>query len=129
MLLAPRGAWAQEAPKMFPSNRPPLGQRKFVSKAVEREIERVSGLIKDPELAWLFQNCFPNTLDTTVYMGQVGGKTDAFVITGDIPCLWLRDSAAQLRPYLHLTREDPQLAELFRGLIRRHARCVLIDPY
>jgi len=129
LLLAPRMVLAQEAPKMFPSNRPALGQRKFVSKAVEREIERVSGLIKDPELAWLFQNCFPNTLDTTVFMGQVGGKTDAFVITGDIPCLWLRDSAAQLRPYLHLTREDPLLAELFRGLIRRHARCVLIDPY
>ncbi len=111
------------------SNRPAPAQRRFVSKAVEAEIERVSGLIRDPELRWLFGNCFPNTLDTTVFLGQLDGKSDAFVITGDIDALWLRDSAAQLRPYLHLVRKDPHLAELFRGLIRRHARCVLLDPY
>ena len=114
---------------MFTSNRPPVGDRRFVSKAVEREVNRVSTLIKDPELAWLFQNCFPNTLDTTVFMGTANGHDDAFVITGDIAALWLRDSAAQLRPYLHLVRGDGQLTRLYRGLIRRHARCVLIDPY
>ena len=114
---------------MLTSNRPPVGDRRFVSKAVEREVNRVSTLIKDPELAWLFQNCFPNTLDTTVFMGTANGHDDAFVITGDIAALWLRDSAAQLRPYLHLVRGDGQLTRLYRGLIRRHARCVLIDPY
>ena len=114
---------------MLTSNRPPVGDRRFVSKAVEREVNRVSTLIKDPELAWLFQNCFPNTLDTTVFMGTANGHDDAFVITGDIAALWLRDSAAQLRPYLHLVRGDAQLTRLYRGLIRRHARCVLIDPY
>jgi len=113
----------------MPSNRPALPARKFVSPAVEREIERVRALIADPQLAWLFGNCFPNTLDTTVFMGMADGHEDAFVITGDIPCLWLRDSAAQLRPYLHLAKGDEQLGALFRGLIRRHARCVLIDPY
>ena len=111
------------------SNRPAPADRRFVSKAVEREIDRVSAMIRDPELAWLFGNCFPNTLDTTVFMGQMDGKADAFVITGDIPALWLRDSAAQLRPYLHLAAEDAHLRELYRGLIRRHARCVLLDPY
>lgn len=111
------------------SNRPVPADRRFVSKAVEREIDRVSALIRDPELAWLFGNCFPNTLDTTVFMGEVEGKADAFVITGDIPALWLRDSAAQLRPYLHLAAGDAPLRELYRGLIRRHARCVLLDPY
>ena len=114
---------------MFTSNRPAPGVRRFVSPAVEREVERVAALIADPELAWLFQNCLPNTLDTTVFMGEVSGQPDAFVITGDISCLWLRDSAAQLRPYLHLARGDAQLTQLYRGLIRRHARCVLIDPY
>ena len=114
---------------MFQSNRPVPAARKFVSPAVERELVRVSALIADPELAWLFQNCFPNTLDTTVSLGQLDGQPDAFVITGDIDALWLRDSAAQLRPYLHLVRGDAQLTQLYRGLIRRHARCVLIDPY
>lgn len=114
---------------MFPSNRPPLAQRKFVSKVVEREIDRVSALIADPELAWLFGNCFPNTLDTTVSLGEADGHDDAFVITGDIDALWLRDSSAQSRPYLHLVRQDEGLRRLYRGLIRRHARCVLADPY
>ena len=114
---------------MLQSNRPVLALRKFASPAIERELARVSALIADPELAWLFGNCFPNTLDTTVTLGQLDGQPDAFVITGDIDALWLRDSAAQLRPYLHLARGDAQLTQLYRGLIRRHARCVLIDPY
>ncbi|PKB24966.1 hypothetical protein B0I00_0146 [Novosphingobium kunmingense] len=114
---------------MPPSNRPAVAARRFASPAVEREIERVSALIADPELRWLFSNCYPNTLDTTVLLGTVDGKDDAFVITGDIPALWLRDSAAQLRPYLHLARGDAALTALYRGLIRRHARCVLLDPY
>ncbi|WP_309752697.1 glycoside hydrolase family 125 protein [Novosphingobium sp.] len=128
MMLAPSLLRAQET-RMFTSNRPPASARRFVSKAVEGEIARVSGLIKDPELAWMFGNCFPNTLDTTVTLGTMDGKPDAFVITGDIDALWLRDSAAQMRPYLHLVREDEQLRQVYRGLIRRHARCVLLDPY
>ncbi len=111
------------------SKRPEPADRRFTSPAVEREIARVSARIADPELRWLFANCYPNTLDTTVKMGSVDGKPDAFVITGDIPCLWLRDSAAQVRPYLHLVRDDPKLAELFRGLIARQAHSILIDPY
>ena len=101
-----------------------------MSKAVEAEITRISKLIADPTLRWMFGNCYPNTLDTTVLsLGEVNGKADAFVITGDIPCLWLRDSAAQLRPYLHLVKRDPALGRLFRGLIGRQARSILIDPY
>ena len=117
------------APSLI-SKRPPVAERRFVSKAVEAEITRVSKLIADPTLRWMFGNCYPNTLDTTVLsLGEVNGKPDAFVITGDIPCLWLRDSAAQLRPYLHLVKRDPALGRLFRGLIGRQARSILIDPY
>lgn len=112
------------------SKRPPVAERRFVSKAVEAEITRISKLIADQTLRWMFGNCYPNTLDTTVLsLGEVNGKPDAFVITGDIPCLWLRDSAAQLRPYLHLVKRDPALGRLFRGLIGRQARSILIDPY
>ena len=120
---------ATAAPRDLPSRRPPVADRRFTSPAVEREIARVSALIADPELRWLFANCYPNTLDTTVKMGLVDGKPDAFVITGDIPCLWLRDSSAQLHPYLPLVRQDATLRELFRGLIARQARSILIDPY
>lgn len=132
MLVVPARLLAQPGEPglpMFQSNRPAPAARRFVSPAVEREIARVTALIRDPQLAWLFANCYPNTLDTTVFAGTWDGHDDAFVITGDIPALWLRDSSAQLRPYLALVREDDGLRSLYRGLIRRHARCVLVDPY
>lgn len=128
--LAATGTGAIAAPAgAFESKRPAPSDRKFASRAVEREIARISTRIGDPELRWMFANCYPNTLDTTVFMDRVDGKPDAFVITGDIECMWLRDSSAQLNPYLHLAREDAVLRELFRGLIARQARSILIDPY
>lgn len=114
----------------YESQRPPLAKRKFVSKAVDAEIEKVKALIADPELAWLFENCFPNTLDTTiVHYGELRGKADTFVITGDIDAMWLRDSSAQIFPYLPFVNTDADLKKLVQGVINRHARSVLIDPY
>src|SRR5581483_270015 len=75
----------------FPSRRPPAAERKFVSEAVEGTIQEMTRSIADHELAWLFENCFPNTLDTTVRTGTVDGKPDTFVVTGDIEAMWLRD--------------------------------------
>jgi uncharacterized protein len=89
----------------------------------------VKARIADPEIGWLFENCYPNTLDTTVRTGMAGGESDTFVITGDIEAMWLRDSSAQLQTYVHLAPQDPALRQLFRGAIRRQARCILIDPY
>ncbi|WP_353230470.1 glycoside hydrolase family 125 protein [Novosphingobium sp.] len=128
------GALPEAAPRAqaaeFVSRRPVPAQRRFTSPAVEAEIARVSALIADPELAWLYANCYPNTLDTTVEIGTLpGGRPDSFILTGDIPAMWLRDSAAQVWGYLHLARGDAALQRLYRGLIGRHARSILIDPY
>ncbi|WP_425602608.1 glycoside hydrolase family 125 protein [Luteibacter flocculans] len=113
----------------FVTQRPPVGKRKFTSDAVEKLIASTKKKIADPELAWLFENCFPNTLDTTVEIGRLDGYEDTFVVTGDIDAMWLRDSSAQVWPYLPLTPKDEALRKLFRGLIRRQARCISIDPY
>jgi meiotically up-regulated gene 157 (Mug157) protein len=113
----------------FVSKRPPVGQRKFVSRAVEETIVRVKSKIRDPELAWMFENCYPNTLDTTVEFSAAGGKPDTFIITGDIDAMWLRDSACQVWPYVALAKSDSDLRKMFQGLIGRQARCILVDPY
>jgi meiotically up-regulated gene 157 (Mug157) protein len=121
-------ALAAAAPRLT-SKRPPPSGRKFVSQAVERQLAAVRASIADPKLAWMFENCYPNTLDTTVQIGTLDGKPDTFVITGDIDAMWLRDSSAQVHPYLPLASRDAALRHLYRGLIRRQARCIRIDPY
>src|SRR6266496_4757807 len=113
----------------FVSKRPAAGQRKFVSEAVEAKIVEVKRAIADPELAWLFENCFPNTLDTTVTFGTREHRPDTLVITGDINAMWLRDSTAQIMPYLPLAREDKKLKDLIGGVINRQTLCILIDRY
>ena len=127
LALAPSLAWSAET--AFPVVRPSADRRKFKSPAVERTIARVQAGTGNQELAWMFGNCFPNTLDTTVDFSVVNGRPDTYVITGDIDAMWLRDSSAQVWPYLPLMAEDPQLQQLIAGVINRQTRCIHKDPY
>jgi len=113
----------------LPHARTALADRHFTSAAVEALIPRIQKGIADPALSVIFENCFPNTLDTTVYPGSFEGHPDTYVVTGDIDAMWLRDSSAQVWPYLPLAKDDPKLRQLLEGLIRRQARMILIDPY
>ena len=113
----------------FPIVRIPEAKRKFKSKAVERVIAEVKSKIGNKEIAWMFENCFPNTLDTTVEFEMIDGKPDTYVITGDIDAMWLRDSSAQVWPYLPLCKEDKDLQQLIKGVINRQVKCILLDPY
>lgn len=90
-------------------------------------VDRVAEATQDyPKLARIFRNALLNTLQTTVQRKEDG---TTFVITGDIPAMWLRDSAAQVRPFLVLAAEDPELADMIEGLVRRQIACILQDPY
>ena len=113
----------------FPIVRMAAAQRKFSSAVIEDTINRMKIGIKDPEVAWLFENCFPNTLDTTVHFKIKEGRPDTFVITGDIHAMWLRDSTAQVWPYLPLITKDERLKQLIAGVVNRQTECILIDPY
>ena len=114
----------------YSSNRPKEKQRLFRSTAVEKEIARVQKLLKNRKLSWMFANCFPNTLDTTVHFRKGSdGKPDTFVYTGDIHAMWLRDSGAQVWPYVQLANNDPKLKEMLAGVILRQFKCINIDPY
>lgn len=127
-LMQPNTLFAGYRPQ-FVSQRPAPGARKFTSVALEQQMDTIKRAIPDAELAWMFENCYPNTLDTTVDFGELNGKPDTFVITGDIDAMWLRDSCAQVWPYLPLMKADDPLRLLVQGLVNRQVQCVLLDPY
>ena len=79
----------------FVSQRPKANDRLFRSDAVEKKIKEIKAMLKNPYLAWMFENCFPNTLDTTVHFRHTDGKPDTFVYTGDIHAMSVS--------YTHLT--------------------------
>lgn len=116
--------------KVYKSKRPPVEERLFISTAVEKKIKEVQQLLSgNPRLAWMFANCFPNTLESTVHYRVIDGEDDTFVYTGDIPAMWLRDSGAQVWPYVQLANDDPQLKKMLRGVILRQLKCINIDRY
>lgn len=129
LLLADKVAFAAPPMASFPVVRVAPEKRRFTSKAVESAIAEFKKNVKNEELGWLFENCFPNTLDTTVFHQTKDGKPDTYVITGDIDAMWLRDSSAQVWPYIHFIKEDKALQDLIAGVINRQTTCILKDPY
>lgn len=113
----------------FPVVRVAASKRHFQSTAVESAIAEFHKNVKNKELAWLFENCFPNTLDTTVTYTENNGRPDTYVITGDIDAMWLRDSTAQVTPYLPLVKGDKKLQDLIAGVVNHQVKSILKDPY
>ncbi|KIX08747.1 uncharacterized protein Z518_03404 [Rhinocladiella mackenziei CBS 650.93] len=135
-----------DGPLQLPYQRPHPQCRKFSSAAVEKVIEDLYPRIKDPDLAHIFRNAFPNTLDTTVLWHVDGVETHApksrlvrdqdrwkgaqsFIVTGDINAEWLRDSTNQLAQYQLLAKSAPDISNLLLGAINTQAEFVISSPY
>jgi len=127
LLLTNGLSFAQD--KTFPTVRVPLSKRHFTSQAIEEAINEFTVNVRNKELGWLFGNCFPNTIDTTIFFGTKDGIPDTYVITGDIDAMWLRDSSAQVWPYVNFAKKDEPLRHLIAGVINRQVSCILRDPY
>ena len=128
-LSVPNIISAKSFSSKYPTVRVPKEERRFTSAVIEDTIQKLQNDLKDKELGWMFGNCFPNTLDTTVFYKEINHRPDTFVITGDIHAMWLRDSSAQVWPYLPFLNKDKDLKALVAGVINRQSSCILIDPY
>jgi meiotically up-regulated gene 157 (Mug157) protein len=129
----------------LPFQRPSKHCRTFTSPFVEKTIRDMTEKIVDKDIARLFENAFPNTLDTTVRWhtdGTVKHKKSrqtwdadawtgpqSFIVTGDINAEWLRDSTNQLAQYQHLAKKDKEIHTLILGAINTQAEYVIGSPY
>ncbi|KAL3474001.1 hypothetical protein BJX99DRAFT_232521 [Aspergillus californicus] len=132
-----------DGPLNLPFQRPAIECRTFNSSLVDQIIEDVTSRMVDKDLAQLFRNAFPNTLDTTIRWHTDGSTTGArkgkkdsqwdgpqsFVVTGDINAEWLRDSTNQLSNYQTLAKRDRALYNLILGAINTQAEFVIQSPY
>lgn len=113
----------------LPFQRPTEQCRTFSADSVEKVIGDMNARLTDPDLARLFENCFPNTLDTTVLWHHNGSDPQSFIVTGDINALWLRDAHKQVQIYSPLAKSDPKIKKLILGLINTQSDFVLSHPY
>lgn len=96
--------------------------------SVQTFMDKMSTLCQKDHPRWAenFKAGFANTLLTTVRRYDDGST---FLLTGDIPAMWLRDSTAQFRPYLVIAKEDDDIKAMISGLVQRQFRYINMDPY
>ena len=102
-----------------------------MQKEIPNSVKNFMGQVKrqfadSPKLGQMFEQCYCNTITTTVRDMEDG---TSHVITGDIPAMWLRDSAAQIRPYLVLAKEDDTIRDMIKRVLSRQFQFILTDPY
>ncbi|KHN93971.1 DUF1237 domain protein [Metarhizium album ARSEF 1941] len=117
-----------EGPLNLPFMRPIEACRTFTSPVVEKVIREMKSRIRDADLARLFENTFPSTLDTTVKYFDPEANL-AFIVTGDITAQWLRDTGNQFAHLYRLLPEDDNLRDLVRAVINTEARYISRYPY
>ena len=94
---------------------------------IEEVLKEADYVLKDnPQLLKMFKQCFVSTIETTL---KKVNDDETFIITGDIPAMWLRDSSTQVNHYLPFVAQDQELSDLIAGLINKQVQCILLDPY
>ncbi|WP_144759088.1 glycoside hydrolase family 125 protein [Curtobacterium sp. 9128] len=96
-----------------------------VSAALRTAADAVRGAL-GVEVGDRVEDALRRTLTDTITLDEDGS---AFVITGDIPAMWLRDSTTQMLPYLRFVHACPPLADVLVGVVRRQFRSIEHDPY
>lgn len=101
---------------------------KDIPTSVQHFMDEITKKCGEAHADWAvnFNAAFANTLLTTVKRHEDG---TTFLLTGDIPAMWLRDSTAQVRPYLVIAKEDEDLAAMISGLVKKQFFYINIDPY
>ena len=89
-------------------------------------VENFKKRIHDENLREMFDRCFFNTAYTTAFLEDDGS---AFIITGDIPAMWLRDSAAQVMQYLFFAKECVSVQKFIKGVLKKQFGYILLDGY
>ncbi|KAI1006025.1 Meiotically up-regulated 157 protein [Podosphaera aphanis] len=131
---------SSKGPMKLPFQRPSIYCRTFSSPVVEKVISDVTERMVDKDLARIFENAFPNTLDTTVKWHDDGSRAkskgdrkwagaQSFVVTGDINAEWLRDSTNQLLQYQPLAKKDVGIYNVILGAINTQVEFVIESPY
>ena len=134
-----------EGKRKFPFLRPPPDCRTFPLPALEDMLDEVKKAVRDPDLFRLFENTYPATLDSWVKWRGYATKKDkttgeetktdeelAYVVSGDVNAMGLRDSANQMYSYLPLllaSKDKDSLASLWRGVLNSQARYIAVSPY
>ncbi|ECL7817615.1 TPA: glycoside hydrolase family 125 protein [Listeria innocua] len=93
---------------------------------IQTSTEQIKKELNNQKLADMYEKCMENTLDTTIKIRE-NGLT--FILTGDIPAMWLRDSVCQVRPFLLFAKENEEIESMLIGLSKEQVRLVGIDPY
>mmetsp|Transcript_33965 Transcript_33965/g.85186 ORF Transcript_33965/g.85186 Transcript_33965/m.85186 type:complete len:715 (+) Transcript_33965:1-2145(+) len=98
--------------------------------AKESVYRQVNHLLRPDERNEILQLCgraLNHPITTAVALRGLG--EDAHVSTGDIPDMWLRDSAFEIAIYMPRMVAKPALRLAVEGTIRRHAFDITMDPY
>ncbi|EAF5054170.1 glycoside hydrolase family 125 protein [Listeria monocytogenes] len=93
---------------------------------IQISTEKIKKEINNQKLVEMYKRCMENTLDSTIKIRDSGLT---FILTGDIPAMWLRDSVCQVRPFLIFAKENEEIESMLIGLSKEQVSLVEIDPY